>query len=105
MYFKLWHLSINKLVFTECMQTAGNVPSSSIVSASSLPVNKERTREVAMLIVVRINWNINVSLSQHSGGQSPPSEYIRVCLSSRLLFELTQEESNELNHSPCRRAN
>ena len=60
-----WHLSINRLVFTECMQTAGNVPSSSIVSASSLPINNERTREVAMLTVVRINWNINVSLTQH----------------------------------------
>ena len=57
-----WHF---RFVFTECMQTAGNVPSSSIVSASSLPVNNERTRKVAMLTMVRINWNINVSPSQH----------------------------------------
>lgn len=83
----------------------GNIPCSSIVSASSLPVNKECTREVAMLTMVQINWNKN-ELSQHL--KVYVNSEVQVCLSLRLqltLFVLTQEESNELNNSPYRRAN
>ena len=60
-----WRVLSNRLVFTECMQTVENVPSSSIVSASSLPVNHKRTREVAMACTLRCALIGKELLSQH----------------------------------------